>query len=103
MHQHHWMLYCWLNAVWIIFLVCPPVAAMENSVSISAGASMQITDDAPRLVLEAGGHLAVIRTLLFTADGSELISAGDDKTIRVWSVAPDGRKAVLSRTIRGQI
>ena len=57
----------------------------------------------PQLVLEAGGHQAVIRKLLFTADGRELVSASDDKTIRVWSVSPDGRQATLARTMRGQM
>src|SRR5438093_11197359 len=47
----------------------------------------------PRLVIEAGGHTAIIRDLIFTADGRELISASDDKTARVWSVSPDGRQA----------
>jgi predicted dehydrogenase len=32
-----------------------------------------------------------------------LILAGDDKTIRVWSVSSDERKAGLVRTFRGQI
>ena len=55
-----------------------------------------------QLVLEAGGHQAIIRTLLFTANGRELVSVSDDKTIRVWSVSPDGRRATLARTMRGQ-
>src|SRR5919202_261434 len=61
------------------------------------------TDATPQLVLEAGGHQALIRTLLFTADGQELVSVSDDKTIRVWAVSPDGRHATLARTIRGKM
>src|SRR2546428_12983703 len=61
------------------------------------------TDATPQLVLEAGGHQAIIRKLLFTADGRELVSVSDDKTIRVWCVSPDGRHATLTRTIRGQM
>jgi WD40 repeat protein/type II secretory pathway predicted ATPase ExeA len=57
----------------------------------------------PRMVVEAGGHVAMIRELLFTADGRELVSISDDKTIRVWAVSPDGRHATLARTIRGYI
>jgi WD40 repeat protein len=60
-------------------------------------------DATPQLVLEAGGHQAIIRTLLFTADGRELVSVSDDKTIRVWDVSSDGRQATLARTLRGQI
>ena len=57
----------------------------------------------PQLVVEAGGHTAVIRKLIFTADGHELVSVSDDKTIRIWAVSPDGRQATLARTIRGYI
>jgi WD40 repeat protein len=45
----------------------------------------------------------MIRELLFTADGRELVSVSDDKTIRVWAVSPDGRQATLARTLRGYI
>jgi WD40 repeat protein len=55
------------------------------------------------MVVETGGHVAMIRELLFTADGRELVSISDDKTIRVWAVTPDGRQATLARTIRGYI
>ena len=61
------------------------------------------TDVTPQLVLEAGGHQALIRTLLFTANGQELVSVSGDKTIRVWSVSPDGRRTTLARTMRGQM
>jgi len=45
----------------------------------------------------------MIRELLFTADGRELVSISDDKTIQVWAVSPDGRQATPARTIRGYI
>ncbi len=61
------------------------------------------TPSAPRLVIETGGHKAIIRELIFAANGRELVSVGDDKTIRIWSTPADGRQAVLARTIRGQI
>src|SRR3989442_14533276 len=60
-------------------------------------------DATPQLVLEAGGHQALIRTLLFTADGRGLVSVSDDKTIRVRSVSPHGRQATLARPMRGQM
>jgi WD40 repeat protein len=63
----------------------------------------QTSDGDPRLVLEAGGHRAVIRALLFTADGRELVSVSDDKAIRAWSVSSDGSRTGLARTIRRQI
>ena len=74
-----------------INFIVPAVGAIQTPVNFQ------------RLVIEAGGHQAIIRKLLFTADGTELVSIADDKTIRVWSVSGDGRKSKLIRTIRGQI
>ena len=42
--------------------------------------------DKPILVLDAGGHTAPIKNLLFTQEGKELISYALDKTVRVWDV-----------------
>ena len=54
--------------------------------------------DEPRLEIDSGGHQAIIRTNIFTSDGKYLISAGDDKVIRIWDVAT----GTTIRTIRGQ-
>ena len=40
--------------------------------------------DQPVLMLDTGGHQAVIRSMTFTADGKYLVSAGEDKVVRVW-------------------
>jgi WD40 repeat protein len=40
--------------------------------------------------LSLTGHMAPVRALVITPDGSLLISAGDDKTIRLWSL-PEGK------------
>lgn len=58
-----------------------------------------VVADDPRLVLNTGGHTSLIRKVIFTRDGKYLISAGDDKVIRVWEVGT-GR---LARTIQGEI
>ena len=92
-----------LASVRALLLSVSLVAVTGFSISASEAKANRQIDDSPRLVIEAGGHQAVIRSLLFTADGKELISAGDDKTIRVWGVSQDGKTALLSRTIRGQI
>ena len=51
----------------------------------------------PVLVINSGGHTAVIRKILFSHDGRYLVSAGDDKVVRVWSV----ESGEVVRTFRG--
>ncbi|MGI9382991.1 MAG: hypothetical protein ACR2PO_07540, partial [Methyloligellaceae bacterium] len=55
-------------------------------------------EDQPLLQLETGGPMAIVRSLVFTADGRQLVSASDDKVIRVWDVAA----GQTVRTLRGQ-
>jgi WD40 repeat protein len=52
----------------------------------------------PVLQLDPGGHMALISDIAFTPDGRHLVSAGDDKVIRIWDVA-QGRTI---RTLRGE-
>ena len=49
-------------------------------------------------MLDTGGHTANVRGLAFTPDGRRLVSASQDKTVRVWDV--DTGKTV--RIIRGE-
>ena len=51
------------------------------------------------LDLDTGGHRAVIRDIDVSADGSVIVSASDDKTVRVWDWQTGESVAVL----RGQI
>ena len=53
----------------------------------------------PQLVIDTGGHKSKIWEVLFTSDGQHLVSAGDDKVVRVW----DTRTGEVVRTILGQI
>lgn len=57
------------------------------------------TSAAPQLMLDTGGHMAMIRKIIYSADGTQLISASDDKVIRIWDLASG--KTV--RTIRGEV
>ncbi|MGO9474468.1 MAG: PDZ domain-containing protein, partial [Rhodomicrobium sp.] len=54
--------------------------------------------EAPLPMLDTGGHMALINGIAFTPDGRQLVSASNDKTIRVWDLTSG--KTV--RTIRGE-
>jgi WD40 repeat protein len=56
----------------------------------------------PILVFNSGGHSAPIYALIFTADGSQLLSGGMDKIVNVWNLQDeDGPR--LARTLRPPI
>jgi WD40 repeat protein len=55
--------------------------------ALPAAAVAQGGPEKPFLVLDAGGHTAMVRQVLFTPDGKELITVSDDKTVRFWDVA----------------
>lgn len=58
--------------------------------------------DAPpshHLFLNSGGHRALVNDMAFSPDGELLVTASDDKTIRVW----DWRAGVTLRILRHQI
>ena len=59
---------------------------------------LTVAGDAPILQLDTGGHMGLIKGLAFTPDGRYLVSAGDDKVIRVW----DWQAGTTVRSIRGQ-
>lgn len=70
--------------VWLMAAAAPAAAAAAEPVDF-------------RLDLDTGGHRAFVRDLDFTSDGHFLVSASDDKSIRVWDVA----SGTTLRTLRG--
>ena len=72
---------------WIAIFVCILMAGARAA-----------AEERPVLQLDTGGHMAMIQGIAFTPDGRQLVSASDDKTIRVWDLASG--KTV--RTIRGE-
>src|SRR5215471_6443145 len=65
---------------------------------LAAGSPVRC-EDQPYLMLDTGGHQARITGLAFTPGGKYLVSAGDDKVIRVW----DWQAEKTVRTMRGQL
>ena len=63
------------------------------------GAGLVAGENDPILCIDSGGHKALIRDVVFTRDGKSLVSASDDKTVRVWDI----RTGAVRRTIRGRI
>jgi len=47
--------------------------------------SIQGISQVPRIVINPMGHSAKINNLLFTPDGTKIISVSEDKTIRIWN------------------
>ncbi|HKF12423.1 MAG TPA: WD40 repeat domain-containing protein, partial [Xanthobacteraceae bacterium] len=72
----------------IALMICCGLFAAEAS---GAGESI-------RLVLDIGHHTAPIAALAFSPDSKQLVSASEDKTIRVWDLA--SRQTL--RVIRGE-
>jgi WD40 repeat protein len=68
------------------------------AVVLSQRRPVVLANDTPILQLDTGGHMARINQLAFTPDRTQLVSAGDDKVIRIW----DWRSGTTTRKIRGQ-
>jgi WD40 repeat protein len=61
----------------------------------AALARAEAPDGKPFLVLDTGGHTAPVVKVLFTPDGTEVISVGEDGTVQVWAVDTGERLSVL--------
>jgi WD40 repeat protein len=61
-------------------------------------AATKPVEERPQLMLDTGGHMALIRDIAFTPDGRQLVSGSDDKTIRIWDLTT----GKTLRAIRGE-
>ncbi|HLC15964.1 MAG TPA: WD40 repeat domain-containing protein, partial [Thermodesulfovibrionia bacterium] len=87
MKHQHWLLTLAITLAGMT-TACSPASAAPPPPATS-----------PILQIDSGGHMAKIRDVIFTKDGRYLVSASDDKTVRVWDVLSG--KTV--RIIRGRI
>lgn len=82
------------HTVYTLSLLCLPALALAQQADFP---------DTPQIRIETGGHTAIIKGIGADKDCKLLITGGDDKTARLWSVAPDGGAPILLRTFRPPI
>lgn len=84
----------------LVTLLSATAALFFSSTSVGAQQkASQVQPSPPQLLLDTGGHVGLVKGLIFTADGNQLISTGEDKAIRIW----DWRSGKTVRVIRGEI
>src|SRR5690349_22809708 len=71
--------------------------AMVAALAVLSASAASAAEPDFALDLDTGGHRAFVKDIAFSADGQYLVSASDDKTIRVW----DWQSGVTLRTLRG--
>lgn len=75
------------------------VSAVLFSAIASPGCGEAAAEDLPQVFLESKGHTASCRFVKFTSGGERLVSAGDDKVIRIWNLR-SAQTPLLERSIR---
>lgn len=89
----------WLLLVGLVSACSTVPPAPEPAQSPTADATRTVSDGQPILQIDSGGHMAKIKNIFFTNDGKTLISASNDKTVRLWDIA----SGKTTRILRGQI
>ena len=77
-----------------------PAARIFVKLGVAPARDREGMPEGVKLMIDTGGHTTLIRALAFTpaAVGHQLLSAGDDKVIRVWDLAT----GKIIKTIRGE-
>ncbi|MBS0587449.1 MAG: caspase family protein [Proteobacteria bacterium] len=88
-----------LLLAWLVSACSTVPPAPGPAQSPTTDASRTAPDTQPILQIDSGGHMAKIKNIFFTNDGKTLISASNDKTVRVWDIA----SGKTLRILRGQI
>ncbi len=55
------------------------------------------SEEKPQLILDPGGHKALVRQILFTNDEKQILTCCEDKTIKLWDI----KTGTVMRTFRG--
>ncbi|MFM2067957.1 MAG: hypothetical protein RLZZ584_2866 [Pseudomonadota bacterium] len=81
--------------IWLPRLVVCLVVALL-ALQVCPGVVQAAEPDSPALVFDVRGHTGPIRRLAVSADGTELVTASDDKTALIWNVSTQ----TVRRTLR---
>jgi WD40 repeat protein len=88
-----------LAGLWIVVLLGTGCASVNVVIDEGYKSTQPQSSDLPILKIDTGGHKAQTWDIMFTSNGHHLISASEDKTIRVWDV----KTGENAQTLRGQI
>ncbi len=87
-------------------IISPGRAPRKVALAIAAGTNADMASPAgvqpqgePVLMLDTGGHMALVKGIAFTHDGRHIVSASEDKVVRVW----DWETGRTVRMFRGQV
>src|SRR5262245_50176402 len=74
---------------WLVLVVLANIASGQEKAT-----------EKPYLVLDSGGHTALVTQVLFSERGKEVITVSQDKTIRIWDSATGQPLRTLRTPIR---